>query len=38
MNRNHRNSTLREQQAETAKLEAAIAANLRELGFGELQP
>jgi type I restriction enzyme M protein len=27
-------ATLREQQAETAKLDAAIAANLRELGYG----
>jgi type I restriction enzyme M protein len=27
-------STLREQQAEAAKLDAAIAANLRELGYG----
>jgi len=26
--------TLREQQAEAAKLDAAIAANLKELGFG----
>jgi type I restriction enzyme M protein len=26
--------TLREQQAEAAKLDAAIAANLRELGYG----
>ena len=26
--------TLREQQAEGAKLDAAIAANLRELGYG----
>ena len=28
-------ATLREQQAEAAKLDAAIAANLRELGYGE---
>jgi type I restriction enzyme M protein len=28
-------STLREQQAEAAKLDAAIAANLKELGYGE---
>jgi type I restriction enzyme M protein len=28
-------ATLREQQAETAKLDAAIAANLKELGYGE---
>lgn len=28
-------ATLREQQAEAAKLDAAIAANLKELGFGE---
>lgn len=27
-------STLREQQAEAAKLDAAIAANLKELGYG----
>ena len=27
-------ATLREQQAEAAKLDAAIAANLKELGFG----
>ncbi len=27
-------ATLREQQAEAAKLDAAIAANLRELGYG----
>ena len=27
--------TLREQQAEAAKLDAAIAASLRELGYGE---
>ena len=27
-------ATLREQQAETAKLDAAIAANLKELGYG----
>ncbi|MCG3185859.1 MAG: hypothetical protein IOMNBAOH_00382 [Rhodocyclaceae bacterium] len=26
--------TLREQQAEAAKLDAAIAANLKELGYG----
>lgn len=26
---------LREQQAEAAKLDAAIAANLKELGYGE---
>jgi len=26
---------LREQQAEVAKLDAAIAANLKELGYGE---
>jgi type I restriction enzyme M protein len=29
---------LREQQAEAAKLDAAIAANLRELGFWESEP
>ena len=28
-------ATLREQQVEAAKLDAAIAANLRELGYGE---
>ena len=28
-------ATLREQQAEAAKLDAAIAANLKELGYGE---
>jgi type I restriction enzyme M protein len=28
-------ATLREQQVEAAKLHAAIAANLRELGYGE---
>jgi type I restriction enzyme M protein len=28
-------ATLREQQAEAAKLDATIAANLRELGYGE---
>jgi type I restriction enzyme M protein len=27
-------ATLREQQAEVAKLDAAIAANLKELGYG----
>jgi type I restriction enzyme M protein len=27
-------TTLREQQAEAAKLDAAIAANLKELGYG----
>ena len=27
-------ATLREQQAEAAKLDAAIAANLKELGYG----
>jgi type I restriction enzyme M protein len=27
-------ATLRQQQAEAAKLDAAIAANLRELGYG----
>ena len=27
-------ATLREQQAETSKLDVAIAANLRELGYG----
>jgi type I restriction enzyme M protein len=27
-------ATLREQQAEAAKLDAAIVANLKELGFG----
>jgi len=27
--------TLREQQAEATKLDAAITANLRELGYGE---
>ena len=27
-------ATLREQQAEAAKLDVAIAANLRELGYG----
>ena len=27
-------ATLREQQAEPAKLDAAIAANLKELGYG----
>ena len=27
-------ATLREQQANTAKLDAAIAANLKELGYG----
>ena len=27
-------ATLREQQTEAAKLDAAIAANLRELGYG----
>ena len=27
-------TTLREQQAETAKLGAAISANLKELGYG----
>ena len=31
----HRSTTtLREQQAEAAKLDAAIAANLKELGYG----
>jgi type I restriction enzyme M protein len=29
---------LREQQAEAAKLDAAIAANLKELGFWEMKP
>jgi len=29
-----RTATLREQQAEVATLDAAIAANLRELGYG----
>jgi hypothetical protein len=29
-----RSATMREQQAEVAKLDAAIAANLRELGYG----
>ena len=28
-------ATLREQQAEAARLDAAIAANLKELGYGE---
>jgi type I restriction enzyme M protein len=28
-------ATLREQQAEAAKLDAAIAANLKELGYGK---
>ena len=28
-------ATLRQQQAEAAKLDAAIAANLKELGYGE---
>jgi len=31
-------ATLREQQAEAAKLDAAIAANLRELGFWKDAP
>ena len=31
---NRLNATLREQQAEAAKLDAAIAANLKELGHG----
>jgi type I restriction enzyme M protein len=30
----HLATTLREQQAETAKLDIAIAANLKELGYG----
>ena len=30
----HLAATLREQQADAAELDAAIAANLRELGFG----
>lgn len=30
----HLIATLHEQQAETAKLDAAIAANLKELGYG----
>ncbi len=34
MNRNHRNSTPRGQQAEAAKLDAPIAANLKELWYG----
>lgn len=29
-----RTASLRQQQAEAAKLDAAIAANLRELGYG----
>jgi type I restriction enzyme M protein len=29
---------LRQQQAEAAKLDAAIAANLKELGFWKMQP
>jgi type I restriction enzyme M protein len=28
-------ATLREQQAEASRLDAAIAANLKELGYGE---
>ena len=31
-------SIAREQQAEAAKLDAAIAANLKELGFWEVKP
>lgn len=31
---NRHTTTLREQQAEAAKLDAAIAANLKELGYG----
>jgi len=31
---NRLTATLREQQAEAAKLDAAIAANLREVGYG----
>ncbi len=31
---NRLNATLREQQAETAKLDAAIASSLEELGYG----
>ena len=30
----HLTATLREQQAEAAKLDAAIVANLKELGYG----
>jgi len=30
----HRRRSLREQQAEATKLDAAIAANLKELGYG----
>ena len=32
---NRLTTTLREQQAEATRLEAAIAVNLRELGYGE---
>ncbi len=32
---NRLTATLREQQAEATKLDAAIATNLKELGYGE---
>ena len=34
INAPHMTATLREQQAEAAKLDAASAANLKELGYG----
>jgi len=34
MRRQRLSATLREQQTETAKLNAAIAANVKELGYG----
>ena len=35
---NRLTATLREQQAEATKLDAAIAANLKELGYGKRIP